>query len=125
MCLRLVTELVGQGLTFQEISRIVKKPVMTCWRMGHALSARKRKSLTVEQRELIECLVREDSLSLRKIARKAGVSKDTVRRIRREVNPTAAYPEFSRPKRCPGCGGRIRTYTCIRCSVLREDHGIV
>lgn len=84
------------------------------------------KRLTPELRQRILDLIHEDNLSLRQIAYSLGVSRTTVRKLALALyglesaelrNPIWPSP---RPHRCPKCGFKINTVTCVRCRT--EDH---
>ncbi len=64
-------------------------------------------------RELIYSLLRDTTLSKREIARRAGVSHDTVRRLASEAK--------SKPYKCPKCGAYLKTQLqseqCFACEI--------
>ncbi len=58
----------------------------------------------------------EDRESTRAVARRFGVSADTVLDERRRLVP---YEQgTTRPWICPKCGARLSSYACLRCSLV-------
>lgn len=60
-----------------------------------------------------------DQQSLRSLARKHGVSVETVRNLRKRY---AAFSQESAVRhRCEGCGASLTSYQCLRCSLHETD----
>lgn len=57
----------------------------------------------------------EDRESLRSVAKRFGVSADTVQEVRKEINPYD--PGTAVPWRCPKCRNMITSPACLRCSL--------
>jgi DNA-binding CsgD family transcriptional regulator len=109
-----VAYLASQGETYKSIASRLGITLWKAWTRGRQHGSRRRPVVTDRQRAKVRRLV-STSLSLREIASRAGVSKDLVRRERVRYAPTA--PETAKAKRCPCCGAKINTYTCVACSL--------
>ena len=70
----------------------------------------------------------EDGLSQRKIAKKVGIARESVRRILNGTRPNYAEKSSLEPVnvfsgvtgRCPGCGGFVHL-PCLACKVRRKQ----
>ena len=60
--------------------------------------------------------LKEDRESLRVVAKRFGVSADTVQDERRKIAPYD--PDSAAMWRCPNCGALITSPSCLRCSLI-------
>lgn len=85
--------------------------------MGNANSGR---LISIELVQRVERLLQY--LPQSQVADEAGVDLGTVQKVQRGEHPHQLALRTSR--RCPGCGGKILTDGCLKCTVDRNPAGL-
>lgn len=124
--LRQLRDQVRRGETLRAAAATVGwHPSTVCRRLQARyprMHRRRQRRLTPEQRAAIRSDVDEYLASFRQLAKRHGVSVDTVSRIAHQRDREEGYQHRSvggqHSVRCPHCRAKITIVPCVRCTAL-------
>lgn len=119
-CVHRVARALRRGATFGQAAAAAGCSTWKVWQLAREYDLpRRRRALPPHVHDRIRQRLLDATQSQAAIARDLGVSRSTVCREARKLDPRdSGHRRMRRPRRCPACGRKVYVWPCLTCAAV-------